>query len=247
MTAIESPSGASPDAGAGALDVALGVVVSDRELLLRSLAHRSWCAEHDDSPSNERLEFLGDSVLGLVVTRYVYNHFPDLPEGELSEVRAAVVNAKTLAEVARAELNLGEFLLLGKGEAGAGGATKSSILADALEAVFAAVYLDGGFDATEALILRLFEERIVRATAGNGAARRQDPAPRAHGCARLLRGRSTSCATKVPTTAKQFFATVVIGDDEHGEGRGRSKKEAEQAAALVALCALGEDHDGRTA
>ncbi|HEY3831954.1 MAG TPA: ribonuclease III [Acidimicrobiia bacterium] len=224
------------------LDEALGIALSDRDLLLRSLAHRSWCAEHDASPSNERLEFLGDSVLGLVVTRYVYNHFPDLPEGELSEVRAAVVNAKTLAEVAR-ELHLGDFLLLGKGEAAAGGATKSSILADALEAVFAAVYLDAGFDATEALILRLFEERIMRATAGNGA---RDHKTRLQELTAALGYTRPKYVVRDegPDHAKQFFATVVIGDDEHGEGRGRSKKEAEQAAALVALCALGEEHDG---
>ncbi len=236
MTAVESQF--------DALDAALGIEVRDRELLQRSLSHRSWCAEHGEAPSNERLEFLGDSVLGLVVTRYVYKHFPELPEGELSEVRAAVVNAKTLAEVA-GELHLGDFLLLGKGEAAAGGAAKPSILADALEAVFAAVYLDAGLDAAEALILRLFEERIVRATAGNGArdhkTRLQElTAARGHTRPRYI------VRDEGPDHAKQFFATVVIDDREHGEGRGRSKKEAEQAAAFVALCALGEDHDGGT-
>jgi ribonuclease-3 len=227
------------------LDAVLGIELHDRELLERSLSHRSWCAEHDEAPSNERLEFLGDSVLGLVVTRYVYNHFPHLPEGELSEVRAAVVNAKTLAEVAR-ELHLGDFVLLGKGETAAGGANKPSILSDALEAVFAAVYLDAGFDTTEALILRLFEARIVEATAGNGArdhkTRLQElTAQRGHARPRYV------VRDEGPDHAKQFFATVVIDDVEHGEGRGRSKKEAEQAAAWVALRAMGEEPDGRTA
>ncbi len=225
------------------LDEALGIELVDRELLQRSLAHRSWCAEHDEAPSNERLEFLGDSVLGIVVTRYVYNHFPALPEGELSEVRAAVVNAKSLAEVA-GELGLGDFVLLGKGEAAAGGASKPSILADALEAVFAAVYLDAGFEAAEALILRLFEHRIVRAADGNGArdhkTRLQElTAARGHARPRYV------VRDEGPDHAKQFFAMVVIDEHEHGEGRGRSKKEAEQAAAWVALCALGEDDDGR--
>jgi ribonuclease-3 len=228
-----------------AFETLLGVVLRDRELLERSLSHRSWCSEHEEAPSNERLEFLGDSVLGLVVTRYVYSHFPHLPEGELSEVRAAVVNAKTLAEVAL-ELQLGAYVLLGKGEAAAGGAAKPSILADALEAVFAAVYLDAGFDATEALILRLFEDRILRATAGNGARDHKTRLQELTAARGLARPRYV-VRDEGPDHAKQFFATVVIDNCEHGEGRGRSKKEAEQAAAWVALCALGEDHDGRTA
>src|SRR4051794_41832623 len=103
----------------------LGVRFSDRSLLLASLAHRSWCAEHEQSASNERLEFLGDSVLGLVVSHYVFEHFPHLPEGQLSEVRAGVVNARVLAEIA-AELSLGECLLLGKGEDGAGGGAEQA-------------------------------------------------------------------------------------------------------------------------
>jgi ribonuclease-3 len=228
-----------------ALDVALGIELQDRELLRRSLSHRSWCAEHEEAPSNERLEVLGDSVLGLVVTRYVYNHFPELPEGDLSEVRAAVVNARTLAEVAL-ELDLGKHVLLGKGEAAAGGAAKPSILADALEAVFACVYLDAGFDAAEALILRLFEGRIVQATAGNGARDHKTRLQELTAQRGLARPRY-NVRDEGPDHAKQFFATVIIDDIEHGEGRGRSKKEAEQAAAMVALCALGEDHDGRTA
>ena len=140
------PSAVEPDRGrrrraSTQLEAALGVRFNDRSLLLGSLAHRSWCAEHERSPSNERLEFLGDSVLGLVVTHYVFEHFPDLPEGQLSEVRAGVVNARVLAEVAQ-EIDLGPHLLLGKGEDAAGGRAKQSILADAFEAVVAAVYLD---------------------------------------------------------------------------------------------------------
>ena len=117
-----------------ALEARIGVTFTDRDTLLRSLAHRSWCSENGEPESNERLEFLGDSVLGLVVTHYVFEHFPTLPEGQLSEVRAGVVNARVLAELA-AELDLGAHLLLGKGEDAAGGRAKQSILADAFEAV----------------------------------------------------------------------------------------------------------------
>ena len=136
-------------------------------MLLRSLAHRSWCAENGEPESNERLEFLGDSVLGLVVTHYVFEHFPELPEGQLSEVRAGVVNARVLAELA-VELDLGAHLLLGKGEDAAGGRAKQSILADAFEAVVAAVYLDQGFAVARDLVLRCLSERIADAAAGPG-------------------------------------------------------------------------------
>src|SRR5690349_22913126 len=125
------------------LEETIGHAFADRAVLMRALAHRSWCAENGDPDSNERLEFLGDSVLGLVVSHYVFEHFPHLPEGQLSEVRAGVVNARVLAEVAT-ELDLGGCLLLGKGEDAAGGREKQSILADAFEAVIAAVYLDHG-------------------------------------------------------------------------------------------------------
>jgi len=145
---------------------------------LRSLAHRSWCAENGEVASNERLEFLGDSVLGLVVTHHVFQHFPDLPEGQLSEVRAGVVNARTLAEVA-SELSLGDYLLLGKGEDAAGGRTKQSILADALEAVIAAIYLDAGFDVAERFVLRVLATRIDEAASGPGGRDYKTPPPRA--------------------------------------------------------------------
>ena len=153
--------------GLDKLEAVLGVQFKDRSLLLASLAHRSWCAENERSPSNERLEFLGDSVLGLIVTHYVYENFPHLPEGQLSEVRAGVVNARVLAEVAQ-EIGLGSHLLLGKGEDGAGGRAKQSILADAFEAVVAAVYLDSDLATTRDLVLRCLESRIAEAVAGPG-------------------------------------------------------------------------------
>ncbi|MDH3301923.1 MAG: ribonuclease III, partial [Acidimicrobiia bacterium] len=132
----------------------LGHTFHDQGLLTRALTHRSYCAENIDNVSNERLEFLGDSVLGLVVTNHIFLKYPHLPEGQLAKLRASVVNTVTLAELA-SELDLGTLLRLGKGEDQSGGREKESILADALEAVLGAVYVDGGWDAAEQVILAL--------------------------------------------------------------------------------------------
>jgi len=223
----------------GALETMLGVRFSDRSLLLASLAHRSWCAEHEQSASNERLEFLGDSVLGLVVTHYVFEHFPDLPEGQLSEVRASVVNARVLGEVAQ-EIDLGPHLLLGKGEDAAGGRAKQSILADAFEAVVAAVYLDTDLATTRDLVLRCLGDRITEAVAGPGGrdykTRLQElAAAQAIGRPRYV------VRDEGPDHAKHFFAAVFFGDALYGEGEGGSKKQAEQGAAWVAWTRLQQD------
>src|SRR4051812_10890865 len=192
------------------------------------MAHRSWCAENEHTTSNERLEFLGDSVLGLIVTDYLFRSY-DLAEGELAKVRASVVNSAALAEVAE-ELNLGEALLLGKGEDASGGREKPSILADAMEAVIGAVYLDGGWDAAALLVMTLLGERIAEAAEGPGgqdfktrlqelAARRFESLPR------------YEVRDEGPDHAKRFFASVSLNGRVSGSGEGRSKKQAEQAAA----------------
>ncbi|HEX2701670.1 MAG TPA: ribonuclease III [Acidimicrobiales bacterium] len=214
----------------------LGRRFSDRTLLGRALAHRSWCAEVPGEESNERLEFLGDSVLGLVVTDHVYRTYPALPEGELAKVRASVVNSALLAEVA-AEFDVGAHLLLGKGEDASGGREKPSILADAMEAIIGAVYLDGGWAAASELVLTLLGDRVAEAAAGPGgqdyktrlqelAARTFDQLPRYY------------VVDEGPDHAKMFFATVHVGGVERGTGQGRSKKQAEQAAARAAWAAL---------
>jgi ribonuclease-3 len=210
----------------------LGHTFGDGELLSRALAHRSWCAETPGNPSNERLEFLGDAVLGLVVTDHIFRSYPLLPEGELAKVRASVVSAAALAEVA-AELDLGEALLLGKGEDASGGREKPSILADALEAVIGAVYLDAGWDGAAAVVLGLLGERIAEAAAGPGG---QDYKTRLQ----ELSARSFEdvpsylVVDEGPDHAKRFFATVIVGGRPRGKGEGRSKKQAEQAAARCA-------------
>ncbi len=214
----------------------LGYDFRDLGLLHRAVAHRSWCAEVQGEPSNERLEFLGDAVLGWAVADHVYRTHPELSEGELTEVRKAVVNAVALADVARG-VNLGAALLLGKGEDAAGGRDKPSILADAIEAVIGAVYLDGGVRGARALILRLLRTRIDAAVARLGGhdhkttlqeltARRFETQP------------SYKIREQGPDHAKRFFATVLIDGAAYGSGEGSTKKAAEQAAALEAVDAL---------
>jgi ribonuclease-3 len=203
------------------------------------MAHRSWCAETPGVKSNERLEFLGDAVLGLVVTDHIFRTYPELPEGELAKVRAAVVNAGALAELA-AELDLGRALHLGKGEDASGGREKPSILADAMEAVIGAVYIDGGYDAARSLIMGLLGDRIEEAAAGPGG---QDFKTRLQELAAQRFDQLPQYAVddEGPDHAKRFFATVRIAGDVRGSGEGRSKKQAEQAAARVAWQALQAD------
>lgn len=204
----------------------------DEQLLLQALRHRSWCAENPGWESNERLEFLGDSVLGLIVTAHLFRTYPDIPEGELTKVRAAVVNSATLAEVA-AELDLGPSLMLGKGEDQSGGREKPSILADATEALIGAVYIDRGWPAAEGAVMTLFGPRIEEAAAGPGG---QDFKTRLQElCARLFDQLPRYTVTdEGPDHAKEFEATVHLRGRAYGSGRGRSKKQAEQAAARQA-------------
>jgi ribonuclease-3 len=191
--------------------------------------HRSWCAEHAGWSSNERLEFLGDSVLGIVITDHLYRTYPDLAEGELAKVRASVVSAAALSEVA-VELQLGDALLLGKGEDGSGGREKPSILADALEAVLGVVYLEAGPEAAARLVLHLLLERTTEAASGPGG---QDYKTRLQEIAAQLFDSQPryDVADEGPDHAKQFFATVWVDGAIRGNGQGRSKKQAEQASA----------------
>ncbi len=150
-----------------ALSERLGYVFDDVSLLERAMCHRSWCAENPGHEPNERLEFLGDAVLGLVVAEHVFAAYPDHDEGWLSRARSSVVRASALAEMA-AELDLGSSMRLGKGEAASGGREKTSIPADALEAVIGALYLDGGWPAASALVVGLIEGRVAELPGGRG-------------------------------------------------------------------------------
>jgi ribonuclease-3 len=238
------PNGPGSDGSAYRDELAgrLGWAVLDGDLLVRSLAHRSWCAENPGTGSNERLEFLGDAVLGLVVTDHLYRTYPDMPEGELAKVRASVVNSAALAELA-AELEIGNALLLGKGEDQSGGRQKPSILADAMEALIGAVYLDQGWSASEIMVMRLLGDRIESAAAGPGG---QDYKTRLQElCARLFDQLPVYLVTdEGPDHAKLFHAIVHVRGRPQGDGRGRSKKQAEQAAAKMAWETLLEDLNG---
>ncbi len=200
------------------------------------MAHRSWCAEHPGHQSNERLEFLGDAVLGWMIADIAYREHQELPEGKLTDLRKSVVNASALAEVA-VHVELGPCLLLGKGESAAGGRFKPSILSDALEAVIGAVYLDGGVVAAARLIEHLFTEPLERAAKQLDrldfktllqelTARMFDAAP------------VYVVSEKGPDHQKTFTAMVVVAGRSVGDGTGRSKKVAEQAAAMTAHAAL---------
>ncbi|MDA8044134.1 MAG: ribonuclease III [Actinomycetota bacterium] len=218
--------------GRRALADRLGWAVGDEALLLQALRHRSWCAENPGWESNERLEFLGDSVLGLIVTGHLFRTYADIPEGELTKVRASVVNSATLAEVA-AELDLGPSLMLGKGEDQSGGREKPSILADATEALIGACYIDRGWEHVQQAVMGLFGSRIEEAAAGPGG---QDYKTRLQElCARMFDQLPRYSVTdQGPDHAKEFDATVFLRGESYGTGRGRSKKQAEQAAARQA-------------
>jgi ribonuclease III len=212
---------------------------ADFELLEQAVSHRSWCAEAGGSPSNERLEFLGDAVLGLVVADYLFRTYPASNEGDMAQVRAAVVNTNVLAEIA-AGLDLGQALRLGRGEEASGGRMKPSILADAFEAVIGAVYLDGGWDAAAPFVLDMLGSRIATAAAGPGAddhkTRLQELVVRIHGQAPRY-----EVVGSGPDHDRRFNAKVYVAGNLAGDGDGRSKKDAEQAAARVAWGGLNQD------
>ncbi len=218
------------------LAATIGYSFTDGRLLRRALAHRSWCSENSGVESNERLEFLGDAVLGWAVADIVYQRFDELSEGHLTDLRKSVVNATALAEVAR-EIDLGSHILLGRGEAAADGADKASILSDALEAVLGAVYLDGGAAAAYQMVERLVEPRIPDTF---GALNQLDYKTRLQELS-ARSGRSVpvyQVTSTGPDHAKSFRAVALIDGEVLGEGKGRSKKAAEQSAATQACLAL---------
>jgi ribonuclease-3 len=195
----------------------------------RALTHRSYAYEHGGLPTNERLEFLGDAVLGLVVTDALYAQHPDLPEGSLAKLRASVVSTRALAAVAR-ELGLGRWLRLGKGEEVTGGRDKPSILADTMEAVIGAVYLERGIEGATTLVRALFDP-LMAAAALDGAAQDWKTALQELTASRGLGVPDYAIADSGPDHAKSFVATAMVGGVPCGEGQGSSKKEAEQQAA----------------
>ncbi len=224
------------------LRAALGAPELDDALLERALTHRSFAYENGGLPTNERLEFLGDAVLGLVVTETLYQQHPDLSEGRLAKLRAAVVNARALADVGRG-IGLGEHVKLGRGEEITGGRTKPSIVSDTVEAVIGAAYLSGGFTGAEALVHRLFDP-LMDSAAGMGAGLDWKTSLQEL-CAKLGTGvPEYVISDDGPDHAKTFTAQVRIRGELHGFGVGGSKKEAEQQAAETAYNELSAAVDG---
>jgi ribonuclease-3 len=224
--------------GPKALDRILGVRFRDASLRQLALTHRSHAFENELPANNERLEFLGDAVLGIVVTDMAFREFPEMPEGELAKLRAAIVNMGALADVAR-DIGLGRFVLLGKGEEMSGGRDKTSILADVLEALLGAVYLDRGLDAASKLIRRLFRPRMIAYVRGEGE-RDYKTILQEIASSELHVVPEYKIRERGPDHEKEFTATVVLAGKEWGVGMGRSKKEAEQQAAHEAYMRLSE-------
>ncbi len=232
---MSTPAGAPSER---AIDRALGVRFRDPALRDLALTHRSFAFEQGLDGNNERLEFLGDAVLGIVVTDLAFREFPDMPEGELAKLRAAIVNMSALADVAR-DLRLGEDVFLGKGEEMSGGRDKASILADALEAMLGAVYLDVGLEGAQKLIQRLFRPRMIAYVRGEGE--RDYKTILQELASQDLRALPEyRISEEGPDHQKEFTATVFLSGREWGRGRGRSKKEAEQQAAHEAFVRLSE-------
>ena len=219
------------------LEEKLGYRFVNKGLLEHAMTHSSYANEHRSAgvTSNERLEFLGDSILGVVVAEYLFTRHPNMPEGELTRTRAALVCEDSLHEVARG-LGLGAFLRLGKGEAAGGGRSRPSILADATEAMLAAVYLDGGMEAARAIIQRLIlDKEREKAVDRDYKTALQELVQRTPGVAvsyHLVKETG-------PDHDRVFVMEVSVDGDAVGQGRGHTKKEAEQMAAKAALSRLG--------
>ncbi|GAB2624863.1 ribonuclease 3 [Paractinoplanes abujensis] len=222
------------------LEEAFGVPL-EPDLLERALTHRSYAYENGGLPTNERLEFLGDSVLGVVITSALFHNHPDLPEGQLAKLRASVVNMHALADVARGlgEQGLGRHLLLGKGEETTGGRDKASILADTLEALLGAIYLEHGLDVAAEVIHRLFDP-LMAESAGRGAALDWKTSLQELTAALGLGVPDYVIEDSGPDHAKTFTAWVVVAGERYGGSEGRSKKQAEQRAAAAAWRILTE-------
>jgi ribonuclease III len=219
----------------------MGYTFRAREQLQLALTHRSYAFEAGGIPTNERLEFLGDAVLGLVVTHFIYQRFPDDAEGRLAKLRAAVVNTTTLAAIARS-LGLGEVVLLGRGEQQSGGRDKDSILADTLEAVIGAVYRDGGIAEATTFVERLFAD-VIEDLATRRESLDYKTSLQELTASRLQTLPHYAVTEEGPDHEKRFTAEVRVAGEHLGTGTGRTKKEAEQAAAAQAYAHLSQTSD----
>ena len=205
-------------------------------MLQLALTHRSFSYENGGTPTNERLEFLGDAVLGLLITEALFERYPDLDESKLSPLRSSVVNTKALATIAR-ELALGQYLRIGKGEEATGGRDKNSLLADSLEAVVGAIYMEHGYAATAKVVLRWCESALTVATA-DGANLDSKTALQELASARGLNGPEYEITESGPDHDKSFAAIAILSGEKFSQGFGKSKRDAEQIAAKLAYDAI---------
>jgi ribonuclease III len=220
------------------LEDALGYRFRDPAILEAALVHRSYQAEHPEVVDNERFEFLGDAVLGLAITAFIYDEYPAMSEGQMAKVRAAAVSREDLATIATG-IGLAPHIRLGRGEEVTGGRAKASILADTLEAVIGAAYLDGGYDDAAFCVARLWEAAVRHRAHRPGGAdhkTRLQEILAATGLAPVYRIEASG-----PDHRKVFHAEVVVGGRLRGQGSGGSKREAEQEAARAALAVLTTD------
>jgi ribonuclease-3 len=219
----------------------LALDFNDKTLIQRALTHKSYPNENRrlNLKDNERLEFLGDSVLSLSVSTYIFNKFSNLPEGELAKMRAVIVSASILAEAAK-RIELGQFLFLGKGEEMTGGRERDSILADTMEAIFGALYLDQGFTAAADFILELLKVDIINVAEGNHIQDYKTILQEVIQENGNVRPEYEVVDEEGPDHNKTFIVAVKINEDSLGSGQGSSKKEAEQEAAKVALDKLNK-------
>ncbi|HTE84096.1 MAG TPA: ribonuclease III [Dehalococcoidia bacterium] len=222
------------------LQTVLGIAFQDPDLLQQALVHRSYLNESADLPlsaSNERLEFLGDAVVGMLIADELYRRFPDSPEGRLTEMRAHLVRGATLARIGE-RLQLGRHLVLGRGEEQTGGRGRAPNLGRALEAIVGAVYLDAGIVSTRELVARLFEAEL--SDLENGGLRLDAKSSLQQFAQAALRATPeyVTVATEGPEHAREFVVEVHVGSTVAGVGRGRRKRQAQQEAAGNALIAL---------
>ena len=238
LRSLRRPSGRRDGVDAIGLQ-ALGVPDQGGSLYDLALTHRSFAFENGQTEHNERLEFLGDAILGAIVTDLIYATYPDLSEGAMAPLRASVVNMLALAQIAR-DLEIGRHIRLGKGEEMGGGRDKDSLLADALEALIGAVYLESGIEAVREALVPIFRDRVAQAVAEG---HRFDP--KAALQERVVRAGHGLPSYRVtgsgPDHDKRFEAEVFVAGELMGAGRGRSKKEAEQSAARQALAQLEDE------
>jgi len=218
------------------LEQRLGIVFQDKSLLQRALTHRSYINEHPNFPfeDNERLEFLGDAVIDFLSGEYLYHRFPELPEGPLTGLRSTLVRRETLACFAQ-DLELGQYLLMGCGEAESGGRERPTVLADAFEALAGAVYLDQGLETLRLFFQPFMEKKVADAVRDEAD---KDPKSRLQELAQRqarMTPRYLDVAESGPDHAKEFTVQVTIGDRVYGQGTGPSKQLAAQAAAQAAL------------